>query len=240
MTGSATASAKTVVVADDTAFVRDRFKAALEGAGHKAVTVRSAAELLLRVRADMSQIDLLVLDLRLPHANGVEVVRTIRKIDSGRVPILVFSGTIASADEVRELAALGVSGYVNEYSAVQHILPSLAPHLFPDNYNRRTSPRVVLGIPIAYRFGNTIAAALTLNLSHGGIAIRTTSPLEQNTRARLRFRLPGSKKDIDAEARVAWSDRRVGMGMQFEKVETADQNAIDEFVDAHFFTNRKA
>lgn len=240
MTGTTTVSAKTVVVADDTAFVRDRFKAALEGAGHKAVTVRTAAELLLRVRADMAQIDLLVLDLRLPHANGVEVVRTIRKIDEGRVPILVFSGTIASADEVRELAALGVSGYVNEYSAVQHILPSLAPHLFPDNYNRRTSPRVVLGIPIAYRFGNTIAAALTLNLSHGGIAIRTTSPLEQNIRARLRFRLPGSKKDIDAEARVAWSDRRVGMGMQFEKVENVDQAAIDEFVDAHFFSNRKA
>lgn len=240
MTGSATVSARTVVVADDTAFVRDRFKAALEGAGHKAVTVRSAAELLLRVRVDMARIDLLVLDLRLPHANGVEVVRTIRKLDSGKVPILVFSGTIASADEVRELASLGVAGYVNEYSAVQHILPSLAPHLFPDSYNRRTSPRVVLGIPIAYRFGNTIAAALTLNLSHSGIAIRTTSPLEQNTRARLRFRLPGSKRDIDAEARVAWSDRRVGMGMQFLKVDKADQAAIDEFVDAHFFTNRKA
>lgn len=240
MPATATVSAKTVVVADDTAFVRDRFKAALEGAGHRAVTVRSAAELLLRVRADLAHLDLLVLDLRLPHANGVEMVRTIRKIDSGKVPILVFSGTIASADEVRELASLGVAGYVNEYSAVQHILPSLAPHLFPDNYNRRTSPRVVLGIPIAYRFGNTIAAALTLNLSHGGIAIRTTSPLEQDARARLRFRLPGSKKDIDVEARVAWSDRRVGMGLQFEKVQPADQSAIDDFVDAHFFTNRKA
>jgi len=42
---------KTVVVADDTAFVRDRFRATLEGAGHKAVTVKSAAELLARVRA---------------------------------------------------------------------------------------------------------------------------------------------------------------------------------------------
>ena len=240
MTTTTTVSAKTVVVADDTAFVRDRFKAALEGAGHKALPVRSAPELLLRVRADLAHIDLLVLDLRLPNANGVEMVRTIRKIDGGKLPILVFSGTIANADEVRELAALGVAGYVNEYSAVQHILPSLAPHLFPDNYNRRSSPRVVLGIPIAYRFGNTIAAALTLNLSHGGIAIRTSSPLEQNTRARLRFRLPGSKKDIDAEARVAWSDRRVGMGLQFDKVSTEDQAAIDDFVDAHFFTNRKA
>ena len=240
MTATVPVTAKTVVVADDTAFVRDRFKAALEGAGHRAVTVRTAAELLLRLRADMAHIDLVVLDLRLPNANGVEVVRTIRKLDAGKVPILVFSGTIASAEEVRELAGLGVSGYVNEYSAVQHILPSLAPHLFPDNYNRRTSPRVVLGIPIAYRFGNTIAAALTLNLSHGGISIRTTSPLEPNTRARLRFRLPGSKRDIDAEARVAWSDKRVGMGMQFEKVEPLDQAAIDEFVDAHFFSNRKA
>jgi two-component system chemotaxis response regulator CheY len=240
MTSTTTVSAKTVVVADDTAFVRDRFKAALEGAGHRALPVRSAAELLLRVRADLARIDLLVLDLRLPNANGVEMVRAIRRIDGGKLPILVFSGTIASADEVRDLAALGVAGYVNEYSAVQHILPSLAPHLFPDNYNRRSSPRVVLGIPIAYRFGNTIAAALTLNLSRGGIAIRTTSPLEQGTRARLRFRLPGSKKDIDAEARVAWNDRRVGMGMQFDKVDAADQAAIDEFVDAHFFTNRKA
>ena len=171
------------------------------------------------MRDDLARIDLLVLDLRLPHAGGVELVRAIRKIDGGRLPILVFSGTIASADEVRDLAALGVAGYVNEYSAVQHILPSLAPHLFPDNFNRRGSPRVVLGIPVAYRFGNTIAAALTLNLSKGGVAIRTMSPLEQHAKVRVRFRLPGSKRDVEAESRVAWSDRRVGMGLQFEKVD---------------------
>jgi uncharacterized protein (TIGR02266 family) len=230
---------KTVLVADDTAFVRDRFKTALENAGHRAITVKSAAELLARVRADLAQLDLLVVDLRLPHASGVDLVKAIRKIDNGRLPILIFSGTIAAAEEVRELAALGVAGYVNEYSAVQHILPSLAPHLFPDNFNRRSSPRVVLGIPIAYRFGNTIAAALTLNLSKGGIAIRTMSPLDTGTKARVRFRLPGSKRDIDAEVRVVWSDRRVGMGLQFERVEPVEQTAIDDFVDAHFFSNRK-
>jgi uncharacterized protein (TIGR02266 family) len=231
---------KTIVVADDTAFVRDRFRTAVENAGHKAIAVKSAAELLARVRADLSMIDLIVLDLRLPHQPGVDLVRAVRKLDEGKLPILVFSGTIASADEVRELAALGVAGYVNEYSAVQHILPSLAPHLFPDNFNRRSSPRVVLGIPIQYRFGNTIAAALTLNLSHGGIAIRSTSPLEQGAKIKVRFRMPGSRRDIDAEGRVAWSDRRVGMGVQFEQVDPANQTIIDNFVDAHFFSNRKA
>jgi len=233
-------SIKTIIVADDTAFVRDRFRTALEAAGHKAVVVKSAAELLARVRADLEQIDLIVLDLRLPHAPGVDLVRSIRKLDEGRLPILIFSGTIVNAEEVRQLAALGVAGYVNEYSAVQHILPSLAPHLFPDNFNRRGSPRVVLGIPIQYRFGNTIAAALTLNLSHGGIAIRTTSPLDSGSTIKVRFRMPGSKRDIDAEGHVAWNDRRLGMGIQFDTVDPANQTIIDTFVDAHFFSNRKA
>jgi uncharacterized protein (TIGR02266 family) len=233
-------SAKTVVIADDTAFVRDRFRAAVEVAGHRAIAIASTAELLARVRTDLAQINLVVLDLRLPNAHGVELVRSIRKLDQGRLPILIFSGTIAGADEVRELAALGVAGYVNEYSAPQHILPSLAPHLFPDQFNRRSSPRVVLGIPVQYRFGNTIAAALALNLSHGGIAIRTTNPLEGGAKIKVRFRTPGSKRDIDVEGHVSWSDRRVGMGIQFENVEPAGQLLIDSFVDSHFFTNRKA
>lgn len=230
---------KTVLIADDTAFVRDRFAHALQVAGHRAITLQSAAELLARVRADRNRIDLILLDLRLPHAGGVEIVRSIRKLDEGELPILVFSGTIASADEVRELASLGVGGYVNEYSAVQHILPSLAPHLFPDSFNRRGSPRVVLGIPVAYRYGNTIAAALTLNISKGGLGVRTMTPQPASTKIRARFRLPGSTHDIEAESRVAWSDRQSGMGLQFERVSAGDQTAIDEFIDQHFFTSRK-
>ena len=231
-------AAKTVLIADDTAFVRERFQLALQEAGHRAITVKSAAELLGRVRADLDSIDLVVLDLRLPHAAGAELVRSIRKLDRGRLPILVFSGTISSAEEVRELASLGVSGYVNEYSAVQHILPSLAPHLFPDNFNRRSSPRVVLSIPVAYRSGDTITAVLTLNLSKGGIGIRTMNPLASGTKVRLRFRLPGARREIEAEARVAWSDRRIGMGLQFERVKSEDQVEIDDFVDTHFFSTR--
>ena len=233
-------AAKTVLIADDTAFVPDRFKAALEEAGHRAITVRTAAELLARVGTDLERIDLILLDLRIPHTSGAELVRRVRKLDDGRLPIVVFSGTIANASEVRDLAALGIAGYVNEYSAGQNVLPSLAPHLFPDSFNRRGSPRVILGIPISYRFGNTIAAALTLTLSRGGVAVRTTTPLQADAKVRLRLRLPGGRSDMDIDARVAWSDRRVGMGLQFERVAPSDQHAINDFVDTHFFSNRRA
>ena len=81
----------------------------------------------------------------------------------------------------------------------------------------------MLGIPIQYRFGNTIAAALTLNLSRGGIAIRTTSPLDGGLEDQGALPHARLKRDIDAEGRVAWSDRRVGMGIQFEKVDPANQ-----------------
>lgn len=233
-------AARTVVVADDTAFVRDRFRAALEAAGHRAFAVRNAGELIARVKADLEQIDLLVLDLRLPQANGVELVRAIRRIDPARPPIIVFSGTIASALEVRALAELQVAGYVNEYTSPQHIIPSLSPYLFPGHHNRRSSPRVVLGVPVSYRFGNTIAAALTLNISSGGVAVRTTSPLETGTAIKVRFRLPGGRKDVEAQAQVMWVDRRVGMGLRFTTIDPDDQGMVDEFVQAHFFSNRKA
>ena len=229
-----------MVVADDTAFVRDRFKMALESAGHNTITVANGMELFARVKANPAGIDLIVVDLRLPQANGVNIVRALRTIDPQRPPIVVFSGTIANSAEVRELAALKVGGYVNEYTALQHIMPSLAPHLFPNDFNRRTGPRVALGIPIAYRFGNTIAAAVTLNISRGGVAVRTTNPLQTGIVVRARFRIPMSKKDIDVESKVAWSNKRVGMGLEFLNIGAEDRQAIAEYVESHFFTNRKA
>jgi uncharacterized protein (TIGR02266 family) len=231
---------KTVIVADDTAFVRDRFKAALEGAGHRTVTVRTGPELLQRLRDTSAAAHLIVLDLRIPQGRGVALLRAIRKANPDAPPVVVFSGTIANAAEVRELSTLGVAGYVNEYASEQHILPSLAPHLFPDHYNRRSSPRVVVGIPVSYRFGNTIASALTLNVSTGGLAVRTTSPLDVGTDIKVRFRVPGAKKEIEAHGRIAWVDRRVGMGVEFTTVAAADKSIVDEWVQSHFFTNRKA
>jgi uncharacterized protein (TIGR02266 family) len=236
VTGMTAASTthKTVIIADDTPIVQERFTRALEVAGHRACTVRSAAELLARIRTDLTDIDLVVLSLRLPPAGGLDLVRAIRKLDAGRLPLVILSGTVRTAHEIRELADLGVTGYVNESSPDAHVLSCLAPHLFPDNFNRRRGQRAVLGIPVAYRHSNTIAAAVTLNLGKGGVAIRTMSPLDSNARARVRFRLPNSTRDVDVDGQVTWSDRRVGMGLQFDRIDPDDQQAIDVIVENRF------
>lgn len=230
--------AKTVLIADDTAYVRERFGTALADAGHQALLAGSLPELQAKLREAGSRLDLVVLDLQLPQAKGTNLVRAIR--DAGHTaPILVFSGTISDAREVRELKALGVAGFINEYTAPMHILPALAPHLFPDSFNRRASPRVALAVTVSMRVDNVIKSAVCANVSKGGIFLRTMTPQQVGKRMRVRFKLPGGR-EIDADATVAWSDARSGMGLQFVSIGADAQAALDEFVDRSFFSNRKA
>ena len=223
------APAKTIIVAVLDAQTRERFTVALQQAGHHAVEVRTQSDLLARVRLPAGIADLVVLDLRLGES-GVGTARTLRSQEP-RLSIVVLSGSVGNAAEVRELAQLGIDSYVNEHCAERYILPSLAPRLFPDSFNRRTSVRVTLDLPVAFRFADTIATAPTLNVSKGGLGVRTMTPLNIGTKVHVRFRLPGSQRDIDAGSRVAWSDHRSGMGIQFEEVATPDQSSIDEYVD---------
>ena len=144
-------ASKTIIVADDTEFVRDRFTATLADAGHRVTPVNSGTDLVARVQAGPTAIDLLVVDLRLRRLRGLDLIRALHRLHPTHPPIVVFSGTIADASEVRLLEALSVVGCVNEYTAVHHIVPALEPYLADDGPRARCGPRVVLGIPVTHR-----------------------------------------------------------------------------------------
>ena len=227
-----TTGSRTVLVAARDGRVRDRFSDPLRNAGHRTLEATRAPALLQRLQDERDRVDLLLLDLRLAEDSGAALFRRLRAA-AARLPIIVFSGSVDSAAEVRAVAPLGVAGYLNEHCDAAEVLPALAPHLFPDNFNRRGGPRVVLAIPVSYRVDQTIATAVTLNIGAGGLAVRTMNPLRPPGKVHTRFRLPGSALDVEALCRVAWSDPRVGMGLQFERVDPADQTAIDDYVDRH-------
>ena len=223
--------ARTVLLATGDAGIRDRFAGPLHDAAHRTLDATRAPVLMERLGGDEAPADLLLLDLRLVE-DGTALFRQVRS-RAARLPIVVFSGSVDSAAQVRALAPLGVAGYLNEHCDAHDVLPSLAPHLFPDNFNRRSGPRVVLVIPVSYRVDRTLATAVTLNIGGGGLAVRTMNPLRPPAKVHTRFRLPGAALDVEAQCRVAWSDPRVGMGLQFERVDPADQAAIDDYVDRH-------
>ena len=221
---------KTILIAHRHSAVRDRFAAALADARHGFVTA-DGEQAACDAAADTAKpISLALVDLGLAD-DGAAFVQELWEAAGRVLPVVVFAGSVGSSDQVRALLAMNVAGYVNEHAATPQILPALAPYLFPDNFNRRASPRVVLGIPVSYRAGQTIAGALTLNIGKGGLAIRTMTPLTPETPVQVKFRPPGIGADIEATGRVAWSDHKVGMGIQFERIDSSDQAVLDAFVD---------
>ena len=97
-------TAKCVVIADDSASVRDRFRTAVESAGHRAITVKSAAELFARVRADLERLDLLVIDLRLPHCSGAELIGTVRvQVNIPRAEVFIDGQSVGLAPISEEI-----------------------------------------------------------------------------------------------------------------------------------------
>jgi len=223
-------SVKTILVAHQSATARDRFAAALAEARHASVMAATAPALTAAIDERQGGIDLAIIDLGL-SSEPMDLVANVRRAGRRLIPVVVFAGSVTSADQVIALAGLGVTAFINEHASSAQILPALAPHLFPDNFNRRANPRIPVAVPISFQAGGVIAGARTQDLGRGGVAIRTMEPLPLGTMIELTFRLPGSSRDITAEGRVAWSDRRVGMGVQFEKLSSEAQQVLNAFVE---------
>ena len=156
------AATRTVLVADETAFVRDRFRAALVGAGHRVILASSRTELLACVRKAQSDIDLIVLDVRLSASDATSLIRQVQKLLPRMPPIVAFSGTVGSTTAVRSLAAMNVTAFINEYTGEQNIVRALHPFLGGGESHRRSSPRVALGTAVTFRHRPDDVTAVTL------------------------------------------------------------------------------
>src|SRR5882672_2303686 len=101
--------ARTILVVDDEATLRDALVEALESDGFRVVAAADGREALLRFRAERP--DLVLLDLMLPELSGIEVCRIIRA-ESG-VPIVMLTAKDSELDKVVGLE-LGADDYVTK------------------------------------------------------------------------------------------------------------------------------
>lgn len=113
-----------VFLADDHAIFRDGLRALLQR--HEGVEVvgeagdgREAIEGIERTRPDI-----VVMDIAMPHLNGLEVTRRVRK-RMPRTRVLVLS-MYEDADFVHQILEAGASGYVLKGSASQELLEAIA------------------------------------------------------------------------------------------------------------------
>jgi CheY-like chemotaxis protein len=101
-----------ILVADDDEDILALVKAVLERSGHEVVAVGDGAEALASVRARRP--DLAVLDITMPHVDGLEVLRRLRAdAETTAVPVVLLSAQAQEADVERGFAT-GASAYVKK------------------------------------------------------------------------------------------------------------------------------
>ena len=95
---------QTILVIDDEAAIRDSLRMILEYDGYDTLLAPSGQQGLVRVERDRP--DLVLLDVKMPGLDGLEVLRKLRELDE-LVPVVMISGhgTMSTAVEATKLGA---------------------------------------------------------------------------------------------------------------------------------------
>ncbi len=106
-----------ILVADDEPAIRKVVRDALEREGHEVVTAIDGKEALERF--DEGAFDLVVTDLAMPHVDGLELVKEIRR--RSPLPILVLTVRSEEREKVRLLDE-GADDYVTKPFGVAELV----------------------------------------------------------------------------------------------------------------------
>lgn len=98
--------APTMLIVDDDPILLQRLARAFRGRGFEVSTASRGSDALALVRAETPEY--VVLDLRMPDKNGMDVLKEIRALDEAtRILVLTGYGSIATAVEATHLGAVG-------------------------------------------------------------------------------------------------------------------------------------
>lgn len=124
---------KRVVVADDTAFFRVMLSDLLKNGGYEVIEAKDGEEAINKVMRELPDLDLLLLDMLMPKADGFTVIQEIKRTDEGRdLPILAVSGVFKSEEDRKLMKELGIVGYVDKNTPPGEILNRVNLILNPD------------------------------------------------------------------------------------------------------------
>lgn len=94
---------------------------------------------------------------------------------------------------------------------------------------KRRTDRATLLLEVKYEGAGVRAQTRISDISETGVFVDAMSPLPVGANLKLTFTLP-SGRIIEAEGRVAHSQPRIGMGIEFTSLKPADAKAISEIV----------
>jgi len=181
--------------------------------------------------------DLVFMDLYMPIMNGDECCLRVKNDPGLRSTPIVM---VTQAGREVDLAKCRQAG------CDEILLKPINRHLFVDTARRllavaaREAQRVRARLEVRYGPDRLqLLCNYSVNISAGGLFLKTDDPLPVDTPLDLEFTLPSRQQPICCSGRVAWVNHPVllhkpelaaGMGVQFIDLRLDDMHAIRDFI----------
>ncbi|MBI0579181.1 response regulator transcription factor [Neobacillus cucumis] len=140
---------KRILIIEDDPVIVEVEKDYLETSGFK-VDIATSGDIGLNMALE-TKYDLIILDLMLPHTDGLEICRRIRQVKN--IPILIVSAKKEEIDKIRGLGH-GADDYMTKPFSVGELVARVKAHLsrydrlITDNQTRQKNEIQILGIRI--------------------------------------------------------------------------------------------
>jgi len=217
-----------LMIVDDEPEVLRVLKSLLESLGYEVLALSDSREAAQRV--ERQKLDGIFVDACMPHMDGPELVRVIRKSTSNSsVPIVMLTGY----DDVETMRA-GFRAGITFFLAKPPQMNALAGVLKPLHgamlREKRSYIRLPLRTIVNCRTEKAQFTSASLNIGEGGMLLEQSGGLEVGQELEIRFSIPQRQEMLNPRARVVRKEATTRIALQFIDLSPEDRRAIQDYI----------
>jgi len=184
-----------------------------------------------RRKLSQTKIDAVIVDYDLAGADAlVKKLEPMRRGEDA-IPLVLMSGPLHH-DQLRRN---GADFFFQKPVSVEQAVHTLAAARNLILRGRLRYHRHALQAHVSMVANRRHMDAELLNVSRGGVGVRTKAELQPGEHVRLRFSLPGRKLVVQAQAAVAWRRPNGDVGLRFDEIPKDSQDELQLWLEGRYF-----
>ncbi len=209
----------------------------LLSAGHHTRIVDSKEEIISALKKDPLNIDLMIINLNMPHIDAFDILEWLRNSGrTGKPPVIAVIESTEAKKIHRVLRGLRVFDCIIKGTSPEMCIFKINKILYPKNQQRKNL-RINTELPVFLSSKDINDTGYILNISETGAYVSTNTPIKIGDTTKVRFMLKEEDRYIETTGKVVWTANYkgvkkpvTGMGIQFSGITSKDSRLISSFI----------
>ena len=193
-----------ILVVDDVATYRTMLGEALAAKDYEIIYASNGLEAIQIIKAEMSRINLVLLDLLMPKMTGFDALKEIRQLEGGQdLPVIVITGLFKTIEDKMRLRNLGAMAFLDKSRGIEDALSTIINFLHPQ-WEDKVEHQIPAKVLVTYKVGEKPFSAYTHTIGTEGMFIQTSNVAPPGTDVKIRFRLDEEGEAITVTGKIVF------------------------------------